>query len=347
MHIAQVFNGTIPPIGYGGIERVIYWLIKEFINQGHQVSLIANVHSGIIEEFPQIKFYDFTQHQLIPDKTLSDIDLFHFHNEVIHDWLKKYPYVVTEHGNNKKKKQYERNTVFLSQSHAENHNAKYYLSNGIPLDQYPLQINKKKEIAFMAKLNWRTKNARTAIDLAFDSDTPIHLSGGHLKNSRKVWGRWCLKYPFMKHLITEHGDVDGDEKLNLLKNSMCLFYLVNWHEPFALAPHEAMACGTPVLASSNGALKEYIKHGENGFLVNNYSEAIDTIKLLKGMSTDEQARIAENCRQSAYSIQESVKQHLAIYEKIISSDFLYSMEEANDIHFSNPPAIKVKKYSFL
>lgn len=346
MHIAQVFNGTIPPIGYGGIERVIYWLIKEFINQGHRVTLVADAQCAVIEEFPEIQFYDFEQYHLIPETILGDVDIFHFHNDVIQDWIKKYPYVVTEHGNNKRKKQYERNTVFLSQSHAENHNAKYFLSNGIPLEQYPLQLTKKKEIAFMAKLNWRTKNARTAIELAFDTDTPIHLCGGYLKNSRKVWGSWCLKYPFKKHLIAEHGDVDGDEKLDLLKNSMCLFYLVNWHEPFALAPHEAMACGTPVIASSNGALKEYIKHGVNGFLVNNYAEAIETIEILKAMSAEEQGQLAQSCRQSAYSIQASVKQHIAIYEKIQQRCFLYSPEEVASIYFRNPPAVKVRKYLF-
>ena len=347
MHIAQVFNGIVPPQGYGGIERVVYWLIQEFIRQGHQITLIAHRQSKLPKDFPQIQFIDFEHAQLMSERQLGEIDLFHFHNEVIPKWTKLYPYIVTEHGNNKRKMNYERNTVFLSQSHARNHNAEFYLSNGIPLDQYPLEKNKQKEMAFMAKLNWRTKNARSAINLAFDTNTPIHLTGGYLKQSRKVWGQWCLKYPFKKHLIHQHGIVDGKEKLHILKNSMCLFYIVNWHEPFALAPHEALACGTPVIASPNGALKEYIRHGENGYLVHGYSEALDAVAKLKSLSETEQEQMAEQCRLSAYTIEDSVQQHIAMYKKVLEQGFLYTPEEAKTIRFMNPSAIKIKKNLFF
>ena len=347
MHIAQVFNGIVPPQGYGGIERVVYWLIQEFIRQGHQITLIAHRQSQLFKEFPQIQFIDFENAHLVSEQQLGQIDIFHFHNEVIPQWAQHYPYIVTEHGNNKRKMSYQRNTVFLSQSHAKNHNAEYYLSNGIPLGQYPLEKIKQSQLAFMAKLNWRTKNARTAINLSFDTNTPIHLTGGYLKQSRKVWGQWCLKYPFKKHLLHEHGIVDGMEKLQILKSAMCLFYIVNWHEPFALAPHEALACGTPVIASPNGALKEYIQHGENGYLVHSYSEALDAVVMLKSMSDSEREQMAERCRLSAYTIEDSVQQHIAMYEKVLEQRFLYTHEEAKAIKFTNPAAVKINKNFFF
>jgi glycogen(starch) synthase len=39
-----------------------------------------------------------------------------------------------------------------------------------------------------------------------------------------------------------------------------------WVEPFGLVPLEAMACGTPVVATGTGGSAEYLRHGENCLL---------------------------------------------------------------------------------
>jgi len=46
-----------------------------------------------------------------------------------------------------------------------------------------------------------------------------------------------------------------------------LFLLPSQSEPFGLAALEAMACGTPVVASRVGGLPEVVPHGEAGFLL--------------------------------------------------------------------------------
>ena len=44
MRIAQIATAweSIPPQGYGGIERVIYYLVEELVQQGHDVTLFAS-----------------------------------------------------------------------------------------------------------------------------------------------------------------------------------------------------------------------------------------------------------------------------------------------------------------
>ena len=61
------------------------------------------------------------------------------------------------------------------------------------------------------------------------------------------------------------GWIDEDEKLVLLNECHALILASLW-EGFGLPALEAMACGTPVIASDRGALPEVI--GDYGYYVN-------------------------------------------------------------------------------
>jgi glycosyltransferase involved in cell wall biosynthesis len=61
------------------------------------------------------------------------------------------------------------------------------------------------------------------------------------------------------------GPLDGNELINILSKSH-LFVMPFSHEGFGIAYLEALAYGLPVLASTAGAVKEYIQPGQNGFL---------------------------------------------------------------------------------
>lgn len=57
-----------------------------------------------------------------------------------------------------------------------------------------------------------------------------------------------------------------DNKLVLLYNKAKLVLYAPYLEPFGLAPLEAMACGTPVIAVREGGVRESIVHNETGIL---------------------------------------------------------------------------------
>lgn len=46
-----------------------------------------------------------------------------------------------------------------------------------------------------------------------------------------------------------------------------LFVSASWHEGFGLPPLEAMACGTPVVLTDSGGVRDFARHGENCLMV--------------------------------------------------------------------------------
>ena len=61
-------------------------------------------------------------------------------------------------------------------------------------------------------------------------------------------------------------NVAGKEKAQLLARARAMIFPIQWEEPFGIAMVEAMASGTPVLATERGAAIEVVEPGVTGFL---------------------------------------------------------------------------------
>ena len=72
----------------------------------------------------------------------------------------------------------------------------------------------------------------------------------------------------IRHLCVWKGWIDDDEKVSLLNECHALILASLW-EGFGLPALEAMACGTPVIASERGALPEVM--GNYGYFINPFN----------------------------------------------------------------------------
>lgn len=275
MKIALAYNEVLPPHRYGGVERVVMNLAKHYRLLGHSVFILAAKGSKL-PEYEHAFFAEDWDGADISHLLPKDIDLIHFHQPPKEKPQK--PHLITIHGNAQPGEVFFANTNFVSQSHAQNHNAKYFVLQAIDIERFPFVEKKSDYYIFMAKAKWRVKNLKTCLDFCRDLKVPMKVVGGTGTNKNGIEYLGLL------------GDHEG--RLELLANARGLLYPTNWDEPCALAPLEAMACGTPVIGSYNGSMPEEVLPG-TGFLAHTYEEMCAAHKKIDTINAKECRAITE------------------------------------------------------
>lgn len=295
MKIALLHDSVLPPRTYGGIERIVVSLAREYKRLGHEVIVICRKGSRLAdyETFELPNGYQTTP----PSEWLpKGIDFLHAHQPL--PLKPDIPFVVTIHGNGHPEEKYWRNTNFLSESHCRNHNGKYFVYNGVDPERYPFVEKKEDYFVFLARTTWRVKNVKTAIAWANELGVRLEIMGG------SGVSRGGIRY---------HGLVDEPEKIELLSKARALIYPTNWDEPCAAAPLEALACGTPVISSVNGCMPELVRPG-TGVVCANYSELLQAAKAVETMQP-------RDCRQAVetfFSLGRMAQDYLALFDKIMA-----------------------------
>lgn len=116
-------------------------------------------------------------------------------------------------------------------------------------------------------------------------------------------------------------NINDDELVKLLGSARLMVYAPRL-EPFGYAPLEANACGTPVIAVSEGGIRETIIDGRNGILVENTPKAMAIAiekllanpKLAEQMGQEGRALVKEK-----WSIATSIQRLLDLIDEVTSS----------------------------
>ena len=267
MHILIVNNTSIPVKQYGGTERVIWWLGKQLVQMGHQVSYLVapgshcDFATGVHALYQDIPF-----NQQIP----AGVDIVHLNCKV--NETPKIPYIFTLHGNSNDQNPLDINTVFVSKNHASRYGSESYVHNGIDPDDYgdPGLNQKRNYFHFLGDAAWRVKNVRGAIKIAQHANIPFRVIGGKRFNLNQG-----IRLTFDPRIRFD-GMVGGTEKNNLLKGSKGLIFPVLWNEPFGLSIVESLYFGCPVFGTPYGSLTEII-HPSVGITSNSLSTLVDGV----------------------------------------------------------------------
>lgn len=336
------FEERVPPHKYGGTELVVSNLADELVDRGHEVALFASgdsktkarlipcVEKAIRSELthnPRVWAYLQWQgfHNVINGLENEKFDIIHNHSDwpfvVLSKIVKNGPMISTVHNpiqfRHGVPSIYERYPyVSLSNSQRKtlpNLNYVATVYNGIKVELFDLELKPDNYLAFLGRLS-EDKGTAQAIEVAKRTKHKLILAGKVDPPDRKYFNQ-VIKPLIDGKQIKFIGEVDHEEKVELLKKAKALLSPVQWDEPFGLTNIEAMACGTPVLALRRGALPELIIDGQTGFLSENIDEMVKQVARLSKIS-----RAA--CRKQVekkFTAKHMADGYLRVYKKLMQS----------------------------
>jgi glycosyltransferase involved in cell wall biosynthesis len=291
MRIAQVAPPwlAVPPKGYGGIEWVVALLADGLAEAGHDVTLFATGDSTskatldfVFETAPGSKLINDpaldTIHTLHAYRDPERFDVFHVHSPfsaLAAAVELPRPVVHTLHGAfvPEMRRLYSEvanrvSYVAISEnqrSHMPELDYAGVVYNGVNMPDYPFRTKKDDFVLFLGRAS-PDKGALRAVLAAKEAGERIVLAVkvAHEEEERH-WNDEVL--PAMPDDATVLGEITLAEKVDLLSRAKAVLFPIGWDEPFGLVMTEAMACGTPVIATPRGSVPEVIVDGETGFIV--------------------------------------------------------------------------------
>jgi len=296
MRIAQIAPPwvAVPPVGYGGIERIISQLTEELVRRGHEVTLFATGDSTtgatlsyVFEKAVGNNFFlkanpFTTSFQVYPAfKNAASFDIIHSHEiqSLFFANLTKTPFVHTLHGtmyadelDELKRKCYQTfsgvSYVSISDSQRQglpelNYTATVY--NGIDMGEFAFSDTRGTYAVWLGRITPK-KGVAEAIEVAKRVGIPLTIAAAIDPVDQPFFD--TIVAPLVDGTRVRFvGELHGKEKSELLRSAAVLLMPIRWHEPFGLVMPEAMACGTPVIATRFGSTAEIIKDGVTGYVV--------------------------------------------------------------------------------
>jgi glycosyltransferase involved in cell wall biosynthesis len=112
------------------------------------------------------------------------------------------------------------------------------------------------------------------------------------------------------------------EELPKYLNELQLLVLPSYTEGLPYIILEAMACGTPVLSTSVGAIPDIIRDGETGFIMANNTPKCIATNILRGLTSDKLEQISNNARtivESEYTFDNAIEKYRSIFSMITNN----------------------------
>ena len=322
-----------PPRTYGPWELVTSMLTEALVKRGVDVTLFATLDSkttgtldGVVpapygdDASIDAKVWEF-RHLAHLFEQADKFDLIHNQADFpAHAFARLIdtPIVTTIHGFSSDRilpmyREYQDLVHYVAISDADRHpNLRYAatIHHGIPMDDFPFNPKVSDKLLFFGRIH-PDKGAAEAIKVARASGRHLHMYG-IVQDSEYYQAEVAPADDGVR--VTYHGAVGGTQRQNALGDARALLHLINFDEPFGLSVIEAMACGTPVIASRRGSMPELIEHGVTGFLVDSLEEANQAIERIDDIDRSSVRRaVAER-----FTIDRMADAYLTVYQRILA-----------------------------
>ena len=340
---------NVPPKKQGGTERVAHQMIEGFAKKGHKIFLFGTgeykgsacfiqifkktiserkINTTFIEASRSLRLETAYLAKVMTEiiKKEKDFDIIFNHSRGGYLFLPLSFFIKTPIVNILHLPIFQEmadllscyknpNIVTISNSQRKNFSQINYLKtiyNGVDIKKFKFNEKPKDYFLFMGAIG-EHKNPKDAILAVKKAKTNLILAGG--KKREPYFSKEILPLIDNKQ-IKYVGEVSGRQRIKLFQEAKGFLMPIKWAEPFGLVMIEAMACGTPVIAYPNGAVKEIVKNKETGFIVNNSKEMAEAIKKINQISRKKcRQRVEEN-----FSEEKMIDCYEKVYYEIVAKN---------------------------
>lgn len=330
----------VPPVHYGGIERVIYDIACKYVEMGHEVTIVAGPGSKspgrlitygnngdgsmkidwkVLRTLTSILYREIPKHDV-----LHNFGRLAFLFPIAWTRIRKvqtYMRYITPRNIRLLNMLGVRNIVYTAVSDAivktgSPGGGKWktvYNCAPVSIFDFVPAVPDDAPLVFLGRLE-RCKGAHTAITVAKLSGRKLIIAGNisTLAHEKEYFHREVeplIDGGQIKYI----GVVNNEQKNHLLGNAAAMLLPVEWYEPFPVVLPESFACGTPILAFPGGGIPEGITEGITGYLSNTAEEMAKQVTQLSKLNR-------EACR----------KQAIEKYsDGVIASDYLHIYQTQN------------------
>lgn len=325
----------VPPRHYGPWELVVSRLTEGLVARGVDVTLFATADSLTSATLSATAARPYEEDAAMDAKVAEclhvsaaferagDFDVVHNHFDFLpltYSRLVPTPVVTTIHGFSSERivevyRRYDDRVAYVAISEADRHPALTYAAtvhHGIPVHEVPVGRGSSEGTLVSFGRIHPDKGTAEAIAVAHRSGRPLILAG-------IVQDEDYFDAEVRPHLDGRHvqflGSVGPKERDEVLGSADGLLHLVRFAEPFGLSMVEAMACGTPVVATPLGAVPEVVVDSRTGFLVTDVDAAVAAVGKLSEIDRGAcRAHVEAN-----FDVGRMVDGYLSVYRQVVAA----------------------------
>ncbi len=314
---------TIPPEGYGGIERAVFDLVESLVDAGQDVTLFApaNSHSRarlepLIDIAPGLDLSTTMRERLLRDygrraqhaAETMNFDVVYDHTEAIYDAPWSVPLLRTIHGpvsarNLERCRRHvaageillgisDRQVALFDAASAVRFGSTTAvrfaaaIHNPVDVVHAPFYDADSKDIdaAYIGRCH-PEKGPVEAIEVALRAGLRLRMAMRVSAEERPYFEAEVK--PLLKWASDDVefvGEVNGRERDELFGRARVLLFTSVWEEPFGLVLTESLARGTPVAALKRGSAPEILRDGTTGILCSNFAAMADRLPSAMSLS---------------------------------------------------------------
>lgn len=330
----------MPPRGYGGIERIVDALAREYQRQGHEVGLLALAESEC--PVPHRFAWPAASVRGVFAGTRNALALAaatrRFAPDVLHSFS-RLAYLAAELPSARPKiMSYQRHTggrlirwaaraggrslqftgcsVYICEMGRRAGGSWEAIPNFVEIEKlaFAPRVAADAPLVFLSRVE-SIKGPDLAIAIARAAGRRLIIAGNRAESGpeRVFWDREIA--PHLGQGGVEYvGEVGDQQKSDLLARAAAMIVPIRWNEPFGIVFAEALAAGAPVITCARGALPEIITPGETGFFISTVEEGVAAVRALASIDRAHCRRTAE----ARFSLPVCAARYLALYRRLIS-----------------------------